>query len=66
MGVRIAALWKGVDEGGTKRTTGKLSSPCGINLPPNQPLNIAVVHNDKKVEGDKQPDAFIEVWTPKN
>jgi hypothetical protein len=66
MGIRIAALWKSTGDDGVKRTTGKLSSPCGINLPPNQPLNIAVVHNDKKVDGDKQPDAFIEIWIPKD
>jgi len=60
MGTRIASLWKG-----ESYTTGKMSSPTGFNIPAGHVVTVAIVRNEKHVEGDKLPTAFIEIWDEK-
>lgn len=61
MGIRIASLWKH-EKDGKSYTTGKMSSPCGMNIPAGAEVTVAIVRNEDKTPGDKRPDAFIEIW----
>jgi len=64
VGTRIASVWKH-EKDGKSYTTGKMSSPCGINIPAGVEVTVAIVRNDKKTPDNNQPDAFIEIWETK-
>ena len=61
MGIRIASVWKH-EKDGKSYTTGKMSSPAGINIPAGVEVTVAVVRNESKTPGDNKPDAFLEIW----
>ncbi|MCX7024589.1 MAG: hypothetical protein NT080_08205 [Spirochaetes bacterium] len=62
--MRIAALWKH-DESGRRWISGEISSDVGICLHAGAKLLCKIVKNEKKVQGDKVPDAYLEVWFPR-
>jgi len=62
MGIRIGAVWTREDPEGAKVTTGEMSCPCGINIPAGTKIMVSIVRNQKHVEGDKLPHAYIEAW----
>lgn len=65
MGIRIAALWRHVDDDGKKWTGGEISVDTGLVLVPGQKLICKIVPNDRKQPEDKFPDAYLEAWYPK-
>lgn len=64
MGIRIAALWRHV-ENGERWTSGEISVDTGLVVMPGQKLMCKIVANEKKQPGDKLPDAYLEAWFPR-
>ncbi len=64
MGVRIAALWRHLEDG-KRYVSGEISVDTGLVLIPGQKLMCRIVNNEKKTPGDKYPDAFLEAWYPR-
>lgn len=63
--MRIGSLWIH-DKDKKKVISGEIASDIGINLNSGQRLICKLVKNDKKQQGDKYPDFYIEAWLPKD
>ncbi len=65
MSTRIGALWTKTDGEGARYLTGNIKTDVGICIPAHSQVQVSLRKNDKKVEGDKQPDFWIEAWESK-